>query len=140
MTDNKTTKSSTNAKPKKDTTKNTAKSTTSAAGKGAGTARKVPETAFSPLYAVAGLTDLITTEVGHRLAKLQPAELQSLARRNADELLTQVAAQYATLVGRGRRRVDDVRKQADGLKGDAQGRLKDAYGSLVNAAKGGQAK
>jgi hypothetical protein len=88
---------------------------------------------FAPLYAVAGLTDLIAAEVGQRVAKLQPTELQALARKNADQLL----AQYAALVGRGRTRVDGVRQQAEGLKDEAQGRVRDAYGSFVSATKSG---
>jgi uncharacterized protein HemX len=92
-----------------------------------------PSGSFAPLYAVAGLTDLIAAEVGQRVAKLQPSELQALARKNADQLL----AQYSALVGRGRTRVDGVRQQAEGLKGEAQGRVRNAYGSFVSATKSG---
>jgi hypothetical protein len=86
---------------------------------------------LSPLYAVAGLTDLIAAEVSQRVAKLQPTELQALARKNADQLL----AQYAALVGRGRTRVDGVRQQAGGLRDEAQGRVRNAYGSFVSATR-----
>lgn len=106
------------------------------------------ESDFAPLYAVAGLTDLLQEAATQRLTALRTrqAELQGRVRGGADELIKFVGTipaqvkslpeQVKVLPSTARTQVSDAQQQAGAFASEASGRYADLAGRGKRAVDG----